>query len=310
MVPRLPQLDDQIFLTDSGLETVLVFDREMELPLFASFPLVDDDIGAQILVDYYETHARIARDCGVGALFDTPTWRASSGWGEQLGYDERRLHDVNVRGAALVADVRSRLATSESPFVINGCIGPSDDGYRPSKLLDVADASGYHRPQIDALAEGGVDLVTAVTMTYTAEAIGIVEGARAAGLPVAISFTVEIDGHLPSGQRLGDAVTDVDAATDGYASYYLVNCAHPTHFDTELATTDEWIGRLRGVRCNGSRMSHAELDEAETLDAEEPDVFAEQVVALRADNPQLTILGGCCGTDHRHIAAIGRACTS
>jgi homocysteine S-methyltransferase len=181
---------------------------------------------------------------------------------------------------------------------------------RGTVLLTAGDATTYHRPQVDALAEGGVDLVTAVTMTYTAEAIGIVDAARAIGLPVAVSFTAETDGHLPGGQPLGDAITDVDRATDGYASYYLINCAHPTHFRTELDTTADWIERVRGLRCNGSRMSHAELDEAEQLDSEEPDVSAAQVVALRTNNPQLTILGGCCGTDHRHIDAIGRACAS
>ena len=282
----------------------------MDLPFFASFPLVDDDTGAEMLSDYYALHATIAHDNRVGALLDTPTWRASTAWGEQLGYDDRALRDVNVRCTALLSDVRTRLSTPDTPIVINGCIGPSDDGYRPSKLLTAAAATTYHRPQVDALTDGGVDLVTTVTMTYTAEAIGIVDAACAIGLPVAVSFTVETDGHLPSGQPLGDAITDVDRATDGYASYYLINCAHPTHFRTEFDTTAEWIERLRGLRCNGSRMSHAELDEAEQLDSEEPDVFAAQVVALRTDNPQLTILGGCCGTDHRHIAAIGRACAS
>jgi len=242
-------------------------------------------------------------------VLDTATWRANADWGARLGPGRpRELAAINRFAVDFVRRLAARRPGTTS--IVNGVIGPRGDGYVAGEAMSADEATRYHLLQTRAFADAGVDLVTAVTMTYTAEAIGIVEGARAAGLPVAISFTVEIDGHLPSGQRLGDAVTDVDAATDGYASYYLVNCAHPTHFDTELATTDEWIGRLRGVRCNGSRMSHAELDEAETLDAEEPDVFAEQVVALRADNPQLTILGGCCGTDHRHIAAIGRACTS
>jgi S-methylmethionine-dependent homocysteine/selenocysteine methylase len=310
MTTQLPQLDDRIFLTDSGLETILVFDHHRELPCFASFLLLDDPTGTDVLVDYFETHATIARDQGVGAVLDTPTWRASANWGHQLGYDDAALRDVDIRSAALIAGVRDRLATAQTPIVINGCIGPSDDGYRPSTLLPALDAATYHRAQIEALADGGVDLVTAMTMTYSAEAIGIVHAARCIGLPVAVSFTVETDGRLPSGESLGGAIAEVDRATDGYAAYFLVNCAHPTHFAAELEAAPDSTVRIRGVRCNGSRMSHAELDEAESLDSEAPDHWASQVAALRTNHPQLTILGGCCGTNHLHLAALGRACAT
>jgi S-methylmethionine-dependent homocysteine/selenocysteine methylase len=308
MSHQLPQLTDRIFLTDSGLETILVFEEHVDLPLFASFPLLDTPAGVEFLAAYYERHAAIARDHGFGALFDTATWRASIRWGRELGYDEAALRDVNVRSVELLEDVRRRSASPATPIVINGVVGPADDGYRPTSALTAEEAAAYHRPQVAALADAGADLVTAVTMTSPDEAIGIVDAAREVGIPVAVSFTVETDGRLPSGPTLAEAVTGVDEVTGGDVAYYLVNCAHPTHFESELVTTSDWIRRLRGVRSNGSRLSHAELDEAEHLDSEDPDRLAGHIVALRSVNPQLTILGGCCGTNHDHIAAIGRAC--
>ncbi len=306
----LPQLEDRIFLTDSGLETILVFDREMDLPLFASFPLLDTDDGAEFLAGYYAEHMSIAREHGTGALFDTATWRASARWGAQLGYDARRLHEINVRAVALIDDTCLAHASAATPLVINGVVGPSSDGYQSAEALTAPEAAAYHLPQVESLATADADLVTAVTMTTAAEAIGIVSAARSVGIPAAVSFTVETDGRLPSGQALGDAIVEVDEATDGYASYHLINCAHPVHFDSTLQTSSAWVRRLRGFRSNGSRLSHAELDEAEQLDSEDPDQLASEIVALREHNPQLTILGGCCGTDHRHVAAIGRACAT
>lgn len=309
MANGLPQLDSNVFLTDSGLETTLLFDEGFDLPLFASFPLLDTGAGVAVLDRYYATHAAIARELGVGAVLDTPTWRSSDGWGAQLGYSASAIRDINRRAIDLLVEVRARFQTAASPIVINGAIGPSGDGYRPTSTLTVEQAHAYHRPQVAALAEHGADLVTAVTMTYVEEAIGLTRAAMSVGVPIAVSFTVETDGRLPSGMSLGDAVTYVDSRTDGAVSYFLINCAHPTHFAHVLDTNDDWVRRLRGVRTNGSRLSHAELDEATELSAEEPAELAAQITALRVQNPQLTILGGCCGTNHRHIAAIGAACT-
>jgi S-methylmethionine-dependent homocysteine/selenocysteine methylase len=192
--------------------------------------------------------------------------------------------------------------------VISGCIGPQDDAYRPADLLSATEAESYHSAQVRTFAETAADQVTAITMTYADEAIGIARAAKAAGIPVAISFTVETDGRLPSGQPLGEAIEQVDTETGSVPAYYMVNCAHPTHFDMVLDPGSSWSERLRGVRANASTMSHAELDEAEELDAGDPADLGERYAALRAKLPQLAVLGGCCGTNHRHIAAIRDAC--
>ncbi len=306
----LPPLADTVFLTDSGLETDLIFHHGYDLPHFAAFVLLDDEAGTETLRRYYREHAAIARDAGVGFVMESPTWRASPDWGEQLGYPPERLAEVNRRAIALLAELRTELADGAQPMVVSGCIGPRGDGYRPAELMDADEAQRYHSTQIATFAGTDADLVTAMTITYTDEAIGIARAAEEAGMPVVISFTVETDGRLPDGSSLEDAVVAVDRATDGYPTYYMLNCAHPTHFAAVLEGGGVWTARLRGVRANASRRSHAELDEAEDLDDGDPGQLGREYRELRAVSPQLTVLGGCCGTDRRHVREIARACVT
>ncbi len=304
----LPQLEADVFLTDGGLETTLIFDDGIELADFAAFPLVDDPEGRAALVRYFDRYVAVALADGVGIVLETPTWRASPDWAARQGIDETGLVRLNHEAVALLEDVRLRHATAASPIVISGCIGPRGDGYVAGELMTVAEARQYHAVQVEAFADAGVDLVTAITMTNRPEAIGIVEAAREAGLPVVISFTVETDGTLPSGEALGAAVEAVDAATDSYVAYFMVNCAHPDHVAPALDPGAAWTRRLGGLRANASRMTHAELDVAEELDRGDPIELADLYRALRAIHPQLRVVGGCCGTDHTHIAAISAAC--
>lgn len=295
----LPQLGDDLFLTDGGMETWLVHERGFELPQFASFPLLDDARGADALREYFAPYVELARANEAGLVLDAPTWRASSHWGELLGYDAEQLADANRRAVALVEDVRRE--APEVRIVIGGCVGPSDDAYAPSEQVSAEDACAYHRAQIETFAETTADFVNALTLTYSAEAIGIVRAANAAGMPVAISFTVETDSRLPGGEALGDAIAAVDGAAK--VDYFMVNCAHPTHFANALAD-GAWRDRIWGIRANASRKSHAELDEAEELDAGDPEELAGHYPRLREQLPNLRVAGGCCGTDDRHIAAI------
>ena len=295
----LPQLDDDLFLTDGGMETWLVHERGFELPQFASFTLLDDPHGVDALRAYFVPYVELARANGLGLVLDAPTWRASSHWGGLLGYDAAQLADANRRAVALVENVRKE--ASDVRIVIGGCVGPCDDAYAPSDQIGAEEAFAYHRPQIETFAGTAADLVNALTLTYSAEAIGIARAANTVGLPVAISFTVETDGRLPGGETLGDAIAAVDAAAP--VDYFMVNCAHPTHFAGVLADGD-WRERVWGVRANASMKSHAELDEAEELDAGDPQELASHYPGLRERLPNLRVAGGCCGTDDRHIAAI------
>jgi S-methylmethionine-dependent homocysteine/selenocysteine methylase len=305
---RLPQLDGGIVLTDGGIETTLIFHDKLELPYFAAFHLLQDEAGSEALRRYYGTHAEIARANGMGFILESPTWRASSDWGEKLGYSKAALADANRASIALMDRLRKQFETPRSPMVISGCVGPRGDGYDPGQVMSEAEAEAYHREQIEVFRDAGVDLVTAITMTNTPEAIGVVRAARAAGLPVVISFTLETDGRLPTGQSLKDAIEAVDAATGKAPTYYMINCAHPTHFEGVLEAGEPWVARVRGLRANASRRSHAELNEAPDLDDGNPLELGGEYRDLVRRHAHINVLGGCCGTDHRHIEEIARAC--
>ena len=295
-------------LTDSGLETWLVFHRNVDLPDFAAFPLLDDPFGRELLAEYFRDHLQLAATAGAGLVLETPTWRANADWGARLGYDAAALDRVNREAVIFLRHLAKEFG--EVDVVVSGNVGPRGDGYNPSELLTPEIAERYHRPQIESFATAGVDRVTMLTATHTGEPIGIVRAAVMAGVPVVIAFTVETDGRLPSGQALHDAIAEVDAATDGAALHFGVNCAHPDHFSSALDVASSAIDRIELVRANASRATHAELDEAEELDEGDANELAALYAHLRRRHPHLRELGGCCGTDVRHVQAIARSCVA
>ena len=304
---RLPQLGDKPFLTDGGLETTLIFHDGLELPYFAAFTLLDSAEGRAALGRYVDRHLSIALNGGMGFILDTPTWRANADWGEKLGLTDADLDRLNRQCVMAAEAVRRQYETEETPIVVNGVFGPRGDGYRPETIMSEDQARRYHTAQMRSFAEAGADMVTALTMTHTGEAIGIARAANEFGLPAVISFTVETDGRLPTGETLEEAITATDRATASTPAYYMVNCAHPSHFHGSLEDGGAWLQRIRGIRANASRMSHAELDNATELDDGNPSELAADYLALRQILPQATVFGGCCGTDHRHIEEIGAA---
>ena len=304
---RLPQLRDSLFLTDGGLETTLVFHEKIDLPYFAAFDLLKNEAGVAQLRRYFETYTRIALDRQVGIVLEAPTWRANPDWAAKLGYDETSLADANRTAIGLLLEVREALETAATPIVISGNLGPRGDGYRPDARMSASEAARYHGAQISTFAGTDADMVAAFTMNYVEEALGIAQAARAAGMPLALSFTVETCGKLPSGQTLIEAIEHVDAETDEYPAYYLINCAHPTHFENVLDELGTKVRRIRGLRANASRRSHAELDASTDLDAGNPGELGGEYRALSRKLPALTVVGGCCGTDDRHVAAIAAA---
>ncbi|MEA3413803.1 MAG: homocysteine S-methyltransferase family protein [Pseudomonadota bacterium] len=309
MTHTLPHDTDKLFLTDGGLETTLVFHDRLDLPCFAAFDLLKDDAGTAHLREYYQRYLDLALGHGLGFVLESATWRASADWGQRLGYTEAALARANHRAIELLHQLHERNRSSETPMVISGNIGPRGDGYVPGQTTSPDEAADYHLSQIHDLVENGADTITALTLPATGEAIGMVRAAQSVGIPIVISFTVETDGRLPDGRTLRSAIESVDAATHNGPAYYMINCAHPTHFDHALAGSETWLARIRGVRANASCKSHAELDESDTLDDGDPDELGLQYRALRDRLPNLTVLGGCCGTDHRHVAAIARTCS-
>ena len=303
----LPQRNGGIFLTDGGMETTLIFHEGIELPHFAAFVLLDSAEGREKLKQYYAAYLSVARDHGTGFVLDSPTWRANPDWGVKLGCDAAALNAINVRSIAFLEELRSDWERPAAPCVISGAIGPRGDGYKAGNMT-ADEAEAYHGTQIAAFVEAGADMVTAYTLNSINEAIGVTRAARALGIQAAIAFTVETDGRLVRGETLREAIEAVDRETDAAPEYFLINCAHPTHFEHALKSGEAWIARIHGIRANASTKSHAELDESETLDAGDPVDLGRRYLNLRGAFQKMRILGGCCGTDHRHARAICEAC--
>lgn len=301
MNASLPLAPERIYLTDGGLETTLIFHNEVDLPCFAAFDLLKDEAGREMLRDYYRRYADMAVDSKCGFIFESPTWRASRDWGKALGYGEERIATFNREAIELMGSLRKEYENEDSPMAVSGAIGPRGDGYVVGQKMTIDESRRYHQHQVDALV--GADLISAITMTYVDEAIGIVKAAQRRGCPTVIGFTTETDGRLPSGMTLEKAIQAVDEASDYGPAYYMVNCAHFDHFSASLADDARWTQRIRGIRANASRMSHAELDEAEALDDGDPQEFGRLCQQLHKRLPNLFVFGGCCGTDHRHVDA-------
>ena len=304
----LPQLGGGLFLTDGGIETTLIFNEGLELPDFAAFDLLRRPGGRQALGRYFRTYSDMAQRFESGLVLESATWRANPDWGARQGYGKHELAEANRAAIELLADIRAELPRGMAA-VISGCIGPRGDGYNPELIMSAEEARDYHQEQIDTFGDTAADMVSAITMNYVEEATGVALAARRAEMPAAISFTVETDGRLPTGQALDEAITEVDARTGSYPAYYMLNCAHPTHFEAVLAQGGAWTRRIRGLRANASRKSHAELNESPELDTGNPVELGLQYAMLkRRQLPAMNVVGGCCGTDQRHVEQIARAC--
>jgi len=287
----------EMALTDGGIETSLLFHEGFELPCFASFPLLDDERGRAALRRYFEPFLDMARQRGLPFVLDTATWRANPDWGAQLGYDADALAAANRSAVEFARE----LAQGRPDVMINGMVGPRGDGYVVGERMTPDEAADYHAWQIAVLHRAGVQRITALTLTYPEEAIGVVQAATALGVPVVPAFTVETDGRLPDGTSVAEGVERVDEATGGTAEFFMINCAHPTHISAGLDDAPA-LGRIGGLRVNASALSHEELDEAEELDEGDPALLGQDNAALRDRLPSVRLLGGCCGTDHRHVS--------
>ncbi len=296
-----------IFLTDGGIETTLIFDDGFDLPHFAAFTLLRKAKGIAALRAYYERYIAIAKHQATGFILESPTWRASPDWGDALGYSKFELSDANFLAVGMLLNLRDQHETPATPMLVSGCVGPRGDGYVAGKVMHPVQAEAYHNEQISVLADAGADLITAITMTNASEAIGIARAAARNSKSSVISFTVETDGRLPSGQTLRDAIIEVDSETQCAPAYYMINCAHPSHFAAMLDEDAAWTRRIGGLRANASCKSHAELDAAIELDRGNRAELATEHAALYARTPSLRVFGGCCGTDQRHIEAISSA---
>ena len=303
---KLPQLSGGLFLTDAGLETDLIFNHGIEIREFAAHTLLPNPRGRESVANYLRGFLSLANKYNTGFVLDSQTWKAHLHWAEDLAATEQELHETNKDASVFIAELRDECAGNNKPIVLNVVTGLRGDVYAPGTRMAGCEEEDCTATQNGCGAETEVDMVTALTFTQSDEAIGVVRAAQAAGLPAVISFTVETDGRLPTGQPLSEAIGAVDEATDGAAAYFMVNCAHPDHF-FDVLDDSAWARRIRGLRCNASRLSHEELDECEVLDDGDPVELANQYKAITTTMPWLNVLGGCCGSDLRHVDRIAMA---
>ena len=302
----LPHRSKRFFVTDGGHETTLIFHDGFDLPHFASFVLLKDEAGREALTRYFRSYMDVARSVDAPLILETATWRANPDWAEKLGYSPEELDEANTDAVRMIAGLRDEFEKGGQPLFVSGCLGPRGDGYVAGEMMDAEEAKLYHSRQVRTFRRAGADLVAAITMTYEAEALGIADAAAEAGIPCVVSFTVETDGRLPNGHTLEHAINTVDACAEAPPAYYMINCAHPTHFAAVLEGSGDWRSRIQGTRVNASKMSHAELDEAEALDEGDPSELASDHGPIAANLPNLNVAGGCCGTDDRHVREIAR----
>lgn len=301
----LPQLSGDFFLTDAGIETDIIFNKGVPIREFAAHTLLPDERGREVLREYFRGFLTLAREMNAGFQLDSQTWKAHVHWAKDLAESEEELKKTNEDAIAFIAELRDEFKDNPKPIVLNALIGPRGDAYAPEEDIAAQEAEEYHSKQMSWLAQTDVDMVSALTFTQSDEAIGVARAAKRYGLPIMVSFTVETDGKLPTGQPLGEAIKAVDEATDSFPAFYMVNCAHPTHF-AHVLDDESWTKRIRGLRCNASTRSHAELDGAEELDAGDPQELAGDYVALTETMPWINVFGGCCGSDLRHVTEIAR----
>ena len=303
---NFPNESDAVFLTDGGLETTLIFLEGFDLPYFAAFDLLKSEKGYNGIKNYYIRYLEIAKKFNTNFILESPTWRANPDWIEKIGYPRSATSELNGKAVKLLTDLKAEFENDLQTILISGCIGPRGDGYVPENSMNTAEAQLYHSEQIEALSDTSVDLISAITMNYVEEAIGISRAANAVNLPVVISFTVETDGKLPTGMCLKDAIQKVDKSVKVPPLYFMINCAHPTHFLNELLENknEPWTKRIKGLRANASCKSHAELDEATALDRGIPSELGKEYKRLKDSFSHLNVFGGCCGTDEEHILEI------
>jgi len=305
----LPNETNRLFLTDGGTETWLIHKRGLELPYFSSFHLLNDARATEEIRSYYRSFADIAVEHGTAFIFDSLTYRASTDWGELLGYSAGALAEMNLMALELYREVAHESGLADSDAIISGCIGPKGDAYEQNAALAADGAQEYHQVQVDTFKSGDVDIVTALSLSSSQEAIGIVRAAQAAGLQSAISFMVEKDHCLQSGESLQTAIETVDRATGAAAAYFMVNCAHPIDFGPAL-TDGKWVSRVHGIRANSSKQEHSLLNTLGHLDEGNPEELAGEYASLKSRYPDMNVFGGCCGTDFTHVRQISSALQS
>tara|TARA_R110002074_G_scaffold203294_2_gene371174 strand:+ start:1454 stop:2410 length:957 start_codon:yes stop_codon:yes gene_type:complete len=302
---NLPQLAGHDMTTQGGTWTWLQYVDGFELKHFCGFDLLNDPRGVVALRDYHRKIIEAVIPFQFGILLEGIHYRASRDWGKLIGYSREGLKEINIRGVEFYRDLANEYESDSNPIPISGVIGPQGDAYDTGITPEAAEAEDYHSEQIETLKQAGADLITGATFSGVEEAIGITRAAKALEMPIVISFITNSDGRLDGGETMREAVEKVDAATNNAPAYYMINCGHPTEFESALEEKD-WTKRLGGFMPNAVAMEKLSLCSLGHLEDGNPEELGIQMGEIATRFPHIHVWGGCCGTDSRHLGQIAK----
>ena len=299
-----PRAAGRLYLTEGGTETEVLYKWGFELPEFAMFPLLDDPKADSVIEGMFDRYFEAAEATGAGMLLNAHDYRASPDWASKLGYSAEQLTDFQHRVIGFLDAMRTKYRGRVDPVYVAGCIGPRGDAYGTGGEITEEEAEAYHAVQINNLKGTAADMVIAVTFSNIAEAVGVIRAAAAAKMPIGVSFNIGPDGRLRSGPTLAEAITATDAATEGKAAWFGTNCAHPIEFAPALADPGDWRKRLRYVRPNAAKTDKLALCKLGHLEDGDPVELGNEMAEALREFPSVDIVGGCCGTDERHLKEV------
>ena len=272
-------------------------------PYIENTGLVFDPRGREVLTAIYRGYLNVGRDVDVPMIMLTPTWRANPERLGLAGFDDVR--GVHKECFDFISSMRGEYGDYASNAPIGGLMSCRGDAYRPEEALGIDEAEVFHSEQVDAFARTGVDFIMASTLPARTEAIGIAKAMARSGLPYVPSFIVRPDATLLDGTPLDDVIVEIDDTVDPAPVFYMMNCIHPDVYLSVYPMLDgEHVKRrMLGLQANTSLMRPEELDKLDRLDTADAGDFAVSIINVH-DRCGAKILGGCCGTDERHIRSI------
>lgn len=305
--PLPPMGSGEIFLTEGGSETEILYRHGFELPEFAMFPLLDDPRAAAAMRAMFCAQLDVAAEFGLSFLLSGLDYRASPDWGAKLGYSPAALAEANLAAIGFLREIAEGYHGQIPQLLIGGILGPRGDAYGLNRDITTESAEDYHAVQLETLKAAEVDFACALTFNNAPEAIGAARAASKIGVPLSISLTLDSTHRLKSGPSLAEAIAEIDAEAGEHApDFYLLNCSHPLEYEPAIEPGD-WIARLRGVRPNASKMEKLALCKLGHLEAGDPVELGRQVRDLSERHPHMDVFGGCCGTGDRHLREIAKA---
>lgn len=301
-----PRLEGKFYLTEGGTETEVLYKWGFELPEFAMFPLLDDPKADDVIRNMFRRYLDVAAEQNTGVLLNGHDYRASPDWGAKLGYSDEGLREMQRRTIQFLDEMRAEYADRVSDVYIAACIGPRGDAYGTGGEITADEAEDYHSVQMQNLDGTAADMAVAATFNNVPEAIGVIRAASGVGMPIGVSLTLTPEGRLRSGPTLREAIETVDEATASAAAWFGTNCAHPIEFEDALTDEGPWLDRLRYIRPNAAKMDKIALCSLGHLEDGDPVELGEQMGEIARRLPRADIIGGCCGTDERHLSEIAQ----